>query len=92
MLVSGFTPGKGPGGRMVLMNDAMSIAAAGINASNAAFTRSAAQVVQAATTGSDGALLRGITGVTTNSLAMRADIAVFKMADRTMGTLLNILA
>lgn len=91
MPASGFMPRKGPGGRMGRMNGAMHIAAAGINAANAAFARSASQVVRAATTGTDGTLPRAIVGMTTNSLAMRADIAVFKMADQSMGTLLNIL-
>ena len=73
------------------MIEAMHTAAAGISAHSAAFAHSAGEVVQAVSLGDDGKLPGAVVGVTTNSLALKADISVFKMADRSVGTLLNIL-
>ena len=58
-------------------------------ASMARFERSAAEIAKAGMAGSD--LPAAIVRETTNSLAAKADIAVLKTADKTMGTLLDVM-
>ena len=72
--------------------DAMSIALAGMNSSAARFAQSAQDVVKATSPNSTTDPAAAVVGLTTNSLAFRADIAVFKTADRMMGQLLDTLA
>lgn len=76
------------------MNAAMSIAAAGLRASAARFAIDATKVVQASNTtlAPSGDLATAVAGMTTDSLAYRANLAVFKMADKTTGALLDMMA
>ncbi len=76
------------------MNAAMSIAAAGLRTASAVFAADAAKVVQASnmTSAPSGDLATAMVGMTTEALAYRADLAVFKMADKTTGTLLDMMA
>jgi len=74
------------------MSSLMGIAAAGVNAGMARFDQSASDVVKAAMPDSKTDLSTAIVRETTNSVAAKADIEVFKMADKTMGTLLDVKA
>lgn len=70
------------------MNETLSIAAAGMNAGSAAFSKSAADAVKAAT--SDGEMPQALAGMALSGFAFRANIAVFKTAERMTGTLLDM--
>ncbi|MBU6299079.1 MAG: flagellar hook protein FlgE [Alphaproteobacteria bacterium] len=70
----------------------MSIAAAGLRASAARFATDAAKVVKDATIAPSDNLATDLAGTTTDSLAFKANLAVFKLADKTMGTLLDMMA
>jgi hypothetical protein len=74
------------------MTNAMSIAAAGVNASAVRFAQNVQDIVGASLPGSRTDLATAIVGATTNELAFKADVAVFKMADKMMGTLLDMMA
>jgi len=72
------------------MSNLMSIAAAGVQSGMARFDASAVQMVRAAQPGSHEDLPAAMAQVTTNSLAAKADLEVFKMADDTVGRLLDV--
>jgi hypothetical protein len=70
----------------------MNVAAAGVQAGMTRFQASAVQAVKAAQPNSNENLPAAMVRVTTNSLAVKADIGVLKMADKTVGTLLDTMA
>jgi Domain of unknown function (DUF1078). len=78
--------------------NALSTAAAGLRASATRFDKSAADVVKAATPGStnnteeQGDLPTAIVESKENELSFKANAAVFKTADKMMGTLLDTIA
>ena len=74
------------------MSSLMGIAAASVSAGMARYDQSASDVVKAAMPDSKTDLATAMVRETTNSVAAKADIAVFKMADQTMGALLDVKA
>lgn len=74
------------------MSNLMSVAAAGVQAGTARFETSAIDVVKAAAPGAKTYLAAAVVKETTNSLAVKADLQVFKMADKAMGTLLDVMS
>lgn len=74
------------------MTSVMSVAAAGVVAGAARYASSAADVVKAVQPSGNSSNLGGaLARETTNRQAYRADLAVFKMADKTVGTLLDVM-
>jgi len=73
------------------MSSLMSVAAAGATAGMTRFEQSAAEVVKAAAPDSKADLPAAIVRETTNRVAAKADLDVFKMADKAMGTLLDVM-
>jgi len=74
------------------MTNVMSVAAAGVQSGMARFDQSATDVVNAATPGSKADLPTAVVRETTNRVAAKADLQVFKMADEMMGSLLDVMS
>ncbi len=74
------------------MSSVLNVAAAGLRAGMERFAASAVEAVKAAQPGSNDNLPAALVQVTTNSLAAKADVQVFKMADKMVGTLLDTMA
>jgi hypothetical protein len=74
------------------MSNLMSVAAAGVQAGTTRFEAGAIDVVKAAAPGAKTDLAAAAVKETTNSLALKADLQVFKMADHAMGTLLDVMS
>ena len=74
------------------MSNLMNVAAVGVQAAMSRFDASAVEAVKASMPGSsDRDQAAAAVAVTTNGLAAKADLEVFKMADKTMGTLLDVM-
>jgi hypothetical protein len=75
------------------MNTAMNIAATGLRTTSTKFAADAAKVVRDTTTAATSTnLAADMVGVTTDAIAFRANLAVFKMADKSMGILFEVIA
>ena len=74
------------------MSSLISVAAADMGAAAARFETGAVDVAKAAAPGAKADLTAAVVMETTNSLALKADLQVFKMADKAMGTLLDVMS
>jgi hypothetical protein len=72
------------------MSNLMSVAAAGVQAGMSRFDSSAVAAVKASMPGSNQDQAAAAVALTTNEVAAKADIEVFKMADKTVGALLDV--
>ncbi len=74
------------------MLDAITTAAGGIRSAVSQFEKSAQNVVKATSSGADEDLSTAIVDGKQSSLALKANVAVVKTADKMLGSLLDTLA
>jgi len=74
------------------MSSLMNVAAAAVTAGMTRFEQSTVEAVKAAMPDSKADLPAAVVRETTNSVAAKADLEVLKMADKTMGTLLDVIS
>jgi hypothetical protein len=74
------------------MTNTIMSAIGGMHASTVQFEKAAQNVVKATSTGTDNDLSKAIVDSKTSEKSLKANVAVFKTADKMMGDLLDILA
>ena len=70
----------------------MNIAAAAVTTGMSRLDQSATEVVKAVMPDSKADLPAAVVRETTNTIAAKADLEVLKMADKTVGTLLDVMS